>query len=39
VAGAADVAQQRDPIDGVAHFLLESRGLTDPRREQARPQL
>src|ERR1017187_5803571 len=39
VAGAADVSQQRDPIDGVAHFLIESSGLTYPHREQARPKL
>ena len=39
VAGAADVAQQRDPVGGLAHLLLESRRLADPRREQARAQL
>ena len=39
VAGAADVAEQRHPVGGLAHLLLEARGLADPRREQARPQL
>ena len=39
VAGAADVPQQRHPVGGLAHLVLESRGLADPRREQARPQL
>ena len=39
VAGAADVAQQRHPIGGLAHLVLESCGLADPRRQQARPQL
>ena len=31
--------EQRDPLDGVAHLLLESRGIANPRREQARPEL
>ncbi len=39
VAGAADVPQQRHPVGGLAHLVLESCGLADPRREQARPQL
>ena len=39
VAGAADVPQQRHPVGGLAHLLVEPRGLADPRREQARPQL
>ncbi len=37
-AGAANIPEQRDPIDGVEH-LLESRRLAYPRREQARLQL
>ena len=39
VAGAADVAQQRHPVRGLAHLLVEPRGLADPGREQARAQL
>ncbi len=39
VAGAADVAQQRDPVDGVAHWLFESGGIADPRGEQAGAEL
>ncbi len=39
VAGAADVAQQRDPVGVVAHLRLEAGGLAHPRGEQARPQL
>ena len=39
VAGAADVAQQRHPVGGLAHVVVEARRLADPRREQARPQL
>jgi hypothetical protein len=39
VAGAADVAQQRDPVDGLAQLVVEVGGLADPRGEQARPQL
>ena len=39
VAGAADVPQQRHPVGGLAHLVLESGGLADPRREQARAQL
>jgi hypothetical protein len=39
VTGATDVAQQRDPVRGLAQPVVESRGLADPRGEQARPQL
>ena len=39
VAGAADVAQQRHPVGGLADLLVEPRLLAHPRREQARPQL
>jgi len=39
VAGAADVAQQRNPVDGLAQLVVEPRGVADPRGEQARPQL
>ena len=39
VAGAADVAQQRDPVDGLAQLVVELGGLADPGGEQARPQL
>ena len=39
VAGAADVPEQRHPVDGLAQLLVEARGLADPRREQARAQL
>ena len=39
VAGAADVAEQRHPVGGLAHLAVEPGGLADPRREQARPQL
>ena len=33
VTGAADVAQQRHPIGGVAHRLFESSGFAHPRRQ------
>jgi len=39
VAGAADVAQQRDPVDGLAQVVVEAGRLADPRGEQARAQL
>jgi len=39
VARAADVAQQRDPVDGVAHLRVESGLVAHPHGEQARPQL
>ncbi len=39
VAGAADVAEQRHPVGGLAHRLVESGRLAHPRREQARPEL
>jgi hypothetical protein len=39
VAGAADIAQQRDPVDGLAYVLVEPRGLGDPGGEQAGAQL
>ncbi len=39
VPGAADVAQQRDPVGVLAHLLVEPRRLAHPRREQARAQL
>jgi len=38
-SGAADIAKQRNPIDGFAHVLVESRGLANPGCEQARTQL
>jgi len=39
VTGAADVAQQRDPVDGLAELVVEAGGLADPGGEQARAQL
>ena len=39
VAGAADVAQQRDPVDGLAHVRVEARLLAQRHRQEARPQL
>ena len=39
VTGAADVPQQRDPINSVAQLLLVSGSLADPGSEQAGPEL
>jgi hypothetical protein len=39
VTGAADVAEQRHPVRGVAHLVVELCRVTDRRREQARTQL
>ena len=39
VTGAADVAEQRHPVDGVAHRLVESGGLAHPGREETGPEL
>ena len=39
VTGAADVAQQRHPVDGLTHVGFESRAFADPRREQAGAEL
>ena len=39
VTGAADVAEQRDPVGGLANIVLDAGGVADPRREQARAQL
>ncbi len=39
VTGAAEVAEQRDPVGRLAHLVVESRRLAHPGREQARAQL
>jgi hypothetical protein len=39
VSRAADVAQQRDPIDGFARFAVETGFLGEPCRQQARAEL
>jgi len=39
VTGAADVAQQRDPVGGLANVLVDAGAVADPSREQARAQL
>ena len=39
VPGAADVAQHRNPVRVLAHLVIDVRGLADPGREQAGPQL
>jgi hypothetical protein len=39
VPRAADVAQQRHPVDGLAQLVVGPRGLADPGGEQARSQL
>ena len=39
VTRAARIAQQRDPVDGVAQLSVEARFLAQRRRQEARPQL
>jgi hypothetical protein len=39
VARATDVAQQRDPVDGVAQRPVEAGFFAQPRGEQARAEL
>ena len=39
VPGAPDIAQQRDPVDGLAQLPVEACFLTEPGGQQTRPQL
>ena len=39
VTGAADVAEQRDPVGRLANVVVDLGGVADPGREQARAQL
>ena len=39
VARATDVAQQRDPVGGVAQLRVEAPLITQPHGQEARPQL
>ncbi|MFN8038322.1 MAG: hypothetical protein U0Q07_03830 [Acidimicrobiales bacterium] len=39
VAGAADVAQERDPVDGLAQLVVGAEGIADGAGQEARAQL
>ena len=39
VPGAPDVPEQRHPVGALALLVVDARGVADPRREQAGPQL